>query len=101
MPPSRDQTFTPASAARDHSRRFRPGIALSGLPFLPGAPIAPALSPIHRHGPQDDNDDRHKAADSKPIDDVAREKAHSRILARWGPRDPKGRLASRGPLARS
>jgi hypothetical protein len=54
----------------------------SGLQFLGGAPIAPALSSVHRHGPQEDDRDHHKAAYDNPIE-VAREKIHGRILARW------------------
>jgi len=65
------------------------GLALSGLQFFRGAPIAPALPPVHRHGPQDDNGDRRKAADRNPSE-VTREKLHGQILARWGDHDPQG-----------
>jgi hypothetical protein len=57
------------------------GLALSGFG---GAPIAPALSPVHRHRPQEDNGDRHEACDRNPIE-VVQEKVHDRILARLGP----------------
>jgi hypothetical protein len=58
--------------------------ALRGLEFPGGAFIAPALSPVHRHGPQEDHDDRRNAADHNPIDEVMREKVHGRMVAgRW------------------
>jgi hypothetical protein len=50
--------------------------------FLGGAPITPVLSPIHRHRPQQDKGDHHKATDDKPIGEVARQKVHGPILPR-------------------
>jgi hypothetical protein len=77
------------------------GLALSGLQFLGGAPIAPALSPVHRHGPQEDKDDPHKAADYNPIDDVAREKVHGRILARGASMTQRAVPRAGGPIDHS
>ena len=71
-----------------------PAPALRSFQFLGSASIAPALSPVHRHGPQEDKDDHHKAADHNSIDKVAREQVHGQMLAR-GHHDSKDRPASR------